>query len=477
MALSDAMNRKTRPYQFYGMETAVCSTCLRRVEAKILLTDDSVLLRKWCPLHGFETVLLADDVAYWRRARERFLKPPEMPQKFQTPMKWGCPYDCGLCPDHQQHGCLTVVEITDQCNLNCPVCYAESGTHRQGQHRDLDTVKRMLDGLVESEGEPDVVQLSGGEPTLHPQFLEIVAEAKARPIRHLMVNTNGVRIANDPAFVEALIPYRKNFEVYLQFDSLRDAVHQRIRGARLSKVRMGALEALEKAGISTTLVVTLQKGLNDDEIGDIIEFATQWECIRGVTLQPTQEAGRVEGYDPAVHRLTLTEVRRKVIEAEQSPFGPSDIVPVPCHPEVLAMGYALKQGGKIQPLTGLIPEEMLVSGSENTVRFEGNPRIRGQLDALFSTGIGPEGQSAKLADVLCCLPQVEVGDLSYKNIFRLMIVQFLDRRDLTVTNAKKSCVHFAREDGTLVPFDTFNVFYRDGRRERLEQLRAEIPTR
>lgn len=467
-------DRKTRPWLFYGTETAVCSTCLRRVEAKILLTEERVLLKKWCRHHGFETVLLADDVEYWRRAREKFLKAPEVPGRFQTPMRWGCPYDCGLCPDHQQHSCLTVVEITDHCNLSCPICYAESGPHRPN-HRDLATVERMLDAVVASEGAPDVVQLSGGEPTLHPQFLEIVQAAKDRPIRHLMVNTNGVRIAREPAFVDALVPFRKDFEIYLQFDSLRDEVHQRIRGAKLSGIRRQALENLEQRGISTTLVCTLEKGVNDDEIGAIIEYALQWDCVRGVTFQPTQEAGRVDGYDPAVHRLTLTEVRRRVIEAEQSPFGAADIVPVPCHPEVLAMGYALKLDGEVTPLTGLIPEELLISGSANTVRFEGNPRIRGELDLLFSTGIGPEGQAGKLGDVLCCLPRVKVGALSYANIFRVMIVQFLDRRDLTVTNAKKSCVHFARPDGTLVPFDTFNIFYRDGRRERLEALRDEVP--
>ena len=120
------MIRKTRPYTFYAMETAVCSTCLRRVEAKVLLDGERVLLRKWCPHHGFETVLLADDATYWRRARERFLKPPEVPQRFQTPMKWGCPYDCGLCPDHEQHSCLTVVEVTDHCNLYGAVQFDKS---------------------------------------------------------------------------------------------------------------------------------------------------------------------------------------------------------------------------------------------------------------------------------------------------------------------------------------------------------------
>ncbi len=469
------MTRKNRPYTFYAMETAVCSTCLRRVEAKILLQErgdqEHVLLRKWCPQHGFETVLLADDAAYWRRARERFLKPPEMPGRFQTPMKWGCPYDCGLCPDHQQHACVTVVEITDQCNLRCPICYADSGPHRL-QHRSLAEIEAMLDTVVASEGVADVVQISGGEPTIHPEFLRVLELARERPIRHLMVNTNGVRIAKDPELVEALAVHKKNFEIYLQFDSLRDAVHERIRGARLANVRQQALERLEEAGISTTLVVTLQRGVNDDEIGAIVDHALSFRCVRGVTFQPTQEAGRVEGYAADTHRLTLTEVRRRLIEA--TPFEAADIVPVPCHPEVLAMGYALKnpEGPSIQPLTGMIPEDVLIGGTANTIRFEG--ALRGELDALFSTGLGPEGQAGKLADVLCCLPRVELGELSYENVFRVMIVQFLDRRDLTVMNAKKSCVHFARPDGTLIPFDTFNTFYRDGRRARLEELRAAV---
>lgn len=463
------MDRKTRPYTFYAMETAVCSTCLRRVEAKILFQDERVLLRKWCPHHGFETVLLADDVDYWRRARERFLKPPEMPARFQAPMKWGCPYDCGLCPDHQQHSCVSVVEITDQCNLTCPICYADSSPHRLS-HRSLAEVEAMLDTVVKSEEAADVVQISGGEPTIHPQFLEILAAARARPIRHLMVNTNGIRIAKDPELVAELAKHKKNFEIYLQFDSLRDDVHARMRGARLTGVRQAALERLQEAGISTTLVVTLQKGVNDDEIGAIVDHALTFDNVRGVTFQPTQEAGRTTAYEPDLNRLTLTEVRRRLIE--ETAFQPADIVPVPCHPEVLAMGYALKLDGKVTPLTGMIPEDILIGGTANTIRFEG--ALRGELDALFSTGIGPEGQAGKLADVLCCLPRVELGELDYSNVFRVMIVQFLDKRDLTVMNAKKSCVHFARPDGQLIPFDTFNTFYRDGRRERLEQLRAEV---
>ncbi len=127
---------------------------------------------KWCPAHGTERVLMSDDVAWYRACREVYVKQPEMPQQFNTPMQYGCPYDCGLCPDHMQHSCLSIIELTDQCNLQCPTCYAGSGPHVE-QHHSFEDIVRMLDAVVANEGEPDVVQLSGGEPTLHPRFFSI----------------------------------------------------------------------------------------------------------------------------------------------------------------------------------------------------------------------------------------------------------------------------------------------------------------
>ena len=133
-----------------------------------------------------------------------------MPLVYSTPVKWGCPYDCGLCTDHEQHSCLTLVEICDYCNLRCPVCYAASGPERQ-QFRTLPQIEKMLDAVVRNEGHPDVVQLSGGEPTVHPDFFTVVEMAKARPIKHLMVNTNGVRIAQEEDFVKRLADLQRRF--------------------------------------------------------------------------------------------------------------------------------------------------------------------------------------------------------------------------------------------------------------------------
>jgi len=468
------MGHKVRPYLYYDHAVSVCTTCLRRVEASILIKGGSVFLEKWCPHHGRERVLIADDADYYRLSRERFIKPPELPQRFNTERRWGCPYDCGLCPEHMQHSCLTLLEVTDHCNLRCPICYADSGPHRPG-FRDMATIERMLDAVVANEGEPDVVQISGGEPTLHPQFFEILDAARRRPIRHLMVNTNGLRIAKEPDFAARLAGYMPGFELYLQFDSLRDEVHQELRGARLREVRLRALEQLNRHDISTTLVVTVKKGLNDGELGDIIEFALQQPCVRGVTFQPIQDAGRAEGFDPETNRLTLTGVRRRILE-QSTRFKPADIIPVPCNPDCLAMGYALKLGDAVVPLTGLVPQDTLINAGRNTIVVERDEELREHVFRLFATNHSPEGQACSLSDLLCCLPQVQApSEIGYRNVFRVLIMAFVDAHGFDLRAVKKSCVHIVQPDGRLIPFDTFNLFYRDGLVNRLAELRAEVP--
>ncbi len=454
------MSRTVRPYLFYDIAVSICSRCYRKVEAKIVFEDDRVFMLKHCPTHGGEKVLVADDVMYYRRCREVFIKPPEMPQRFNTPVKYGCPYDCGLCSDHQQHSCLSLVEICDACNLRCPVCYAESGPERQ-QFRSLAQVEAMLDAVVRNEGEPDVVQISGGEPTIHPQFFEILESAKRRPIRHLMLNTNGVKIASEESFARRLADFTPDFEVYLQFDSFERDALMALRGADLRGVRQRALDRLNEFGISTTLVVTLKKGLNDEEIGKVIEFALKQDCVRGVTFQPIQATGRLEDFDPERDRLTLTEVRRRILK-QTNVFRPEDMIPVPCHPDSLAMAYALKVGGRVVPLTGMIDPEVLINGGANTIIYEQDDVVREGVFKLFATNHSPESGARSLRDLLCCLPHVSVPpDLGYNNIFRILIVQFIDAYSFDVRSVKKTCIHIVHPDGRLIPFDTYNLFYRD----------------
>ena len=241
----------------------------------------------------------------------------------------------------------------------------------------------MLDAVVVSEGEPDLVQISGGEPTIHPQFFAVMAAVRRRPIRHLMINTNGLRIAREPGFAERLSAFMPRFEVYLQFDSLRREALQNLRGADLTRVRLDALTALERNNISTTLVVTLKKGVNDSEIAEIVRFALRWRCVRDVTFQPVQDAGRNEGFESERHRLVLTEIRRRIAEAG-GVFALEDLIPLPCNPDQICIGYGLCNGDQVAPITSLLPRDILVAAAPNTMSFEAYPELRKRIFDLLS---------------------------------------------------------------------------------------------
>ncbi|UTD16080.1 radical SAM protein [Tenacibaculum mesophilum] len=460
-----------RKYNYYDFTLSLCPECLKRVDAKIVFEDDKVYMLKRCREHGSSKVLIADDIEYYKNIRN-YNKPSEMPYTFNTKTDYGCPYDCGLCPDHEQHSCLTVVEVTDRCNLTCPTCYAGSSP-TYGRHRTLEEVKAMLDAVVENEKEPDVVQISGGEPTIHPQFWEILDYAKSLPIRHLMLNTNGIKIAKDFAFAERLKTYTPDFEIYLQFDSFEDSVLRELRGADLNEIRRQAIENLNKLNLSTTLVVTLQKGLNDHEIGKVIDYALQQKCVRGVTFQPTQIAGRLEGFNPETNRMTLTEVRRKIME-QTDVFNADDLIPVPCNPDALVMGYALKLGGEVFPLTRYINPNDLLDNSKNTIIYEQDEALHGKMIELFSTGNSVEVAEENLKSIMCCLPNIDAPELGYDNLFRVIIMQFIDAYNFDVRAVKKSCVHIVDKDNKIIPFETMNLFYRDDKKEYLEKLRQEI---
>lgn len=459
-----------RPYTYYDFTLSLCPQCLRRVDAKIVFENDNVYMLKNCSDHGFSKVLIATDIAYYKNIRN-YNKPSEIPLKFNTQAHYGCPYDCGLCNDHEQHSCLTIIEITDRCNLTCPTCYAMSSPH-YGRHRTLEEVVQMLDIIIANEGTPDVVQISGGEPTIHPDFFAILDIAKQKPIRHLMVNTNGIRIAKDKAFAKQLASYMPDFEIYLQFDSFKPEALTALRGKDLSDIRLQALEYLNEYNLSTTLVVTLQKGVNDDEIGKIIEFALKQPCVRGVTFQPTQVAGRLGKFNAATDRITLTDVRQKILE-QTDIFQPNDIIPVPCNPDALAMAYALKLGGQVFPMTRYVDPAHLLNNSRNTIIYEQDEALHQHMLKIFSTGISVDRVEENFKELLCCLPQIHAPGLSYENLFRIIIMRFIDAYDFDVRAIKKSCVHIVNKDGRIIPFETMNMFYRDEKETHVKQLQKE----
>ena len=459
-----------KDYTYYDFTVSLCSICLKRIDAKVVFQNSAVYLLKNCPEHGKQKVLIASDIPYYKKCRD-FMKPSEMPLKYNTETHFGCPYDCGLCPDHEQHSCLTLIEITDRCNLKCPTCYADSSPNK-GRNRTIEEVEKMLDVIVANEGEPDVVQISGGEPTIHPDFFKILELAKQKPIKHLMVNTNGIKIANDESFVKKLAEFMPNFEIYLQFDSFEAENLIHLRGKDLRDIREKAIENLNKYNISTTLVVTIQKGLNDHELGKIIEYGLKQKCARGVTFQPTQIAGRVENFNPETDRYTLTECRTGILEQYKG-FKPEDLIPVPCNPDAIVMGYALKIDGEVIPLTRMIDPGELLDNSKNTIGYEQDEKLKAHLIKLFSTGNSNEKMTEHMQTLLCCLPKINAPELSYENIFRVIIMSFMDAYNFDVRAIKKSCVHIVNKNNKIIPFETMNLFYRDEKNELLTELRKQ----
>jgi len=453
--------RPSKDYSFYGQTTSLCETCLALVPAKIAIEGDNVYYLKRCHEHGAQKTLVSTDAAYFKLAKD-FIKPGDLPLQYQSRTHYGCPYDCGLCPDHEQHSCLALIEINDECNLTCPVCFADSSPQKT-RNRSLAEVDAMLDTLVRSEGKPDLLQISGGEPTIHPQIVEILKLAKSKPIRHLMVNTNGIRIATDKAFVAELAKLKPAFEIYLQFDSMKRDALENLRGADLRKVREQALANLEEAGISTTLVCVVKKGVNDGEIGDIVRHALSFKCVRGITFQPVQDAGRNLDFDKNRDRMLLSDIRRAIAAQAGEVFAAEDIIPLPCNPDAISIAYGLRNGAKVTPITQLIPKEQLLGVAPNTISFEAYPDLRNRLFDLLSLASSGERTQTVLGDLLCCLPQVEVPDnLGYDRVFRIVIVQFLDKYNFCIAAVKRSCIHFVTPEGKIIPFDNYNLFYRSG---------------
>ncbi len=459
--------RKQSNYIYYGQTTSLCEECLDLIPTKIVIEDSNVYFLKRCKEHGIQKTQVSSDVDYFHWCKS-FLKPGDRPLTVQTKIEYGCPLDCGLCPDHEQHSCLALIDINQKCNLECPVCFADSSPAHT-ENLSLSQIEKMLDTLVASEGEPDVLQISGGEPTIHPQIMDVLRLAKSKPIRHVMLNTNGIRIAKDMEFVSELATLAPGFEIYLQFDSLEAKALKELRGADLTSIRQSALENLEKHNISTSLVVTVKKGVNDHEIGAIIEHALDFKCVRGITFQPIQDAGRNAEYCKDKDRLHLTDVRRAIYE-QSDHFQADDIIPLPCNPESIAIAYGIRNGKEVTPITSLIPKADMVAEVPNAISFEKNEPLRQRVEELFSLSTTEANSTERMESLLCCLPETPVLDnLGYENIFRITIIQFLDRFNFCVGNVKRSCIHFVTQEDEIIPFDTYNLFYRNN---LVEKLRA-----
>lgn len=488
-----------REHRFLGVTQSLCPECLAVVPAKIIVKDERrVYFRKRCPTHGVREDFVCSDVSQYDRME--FSLPGKAPLFGVEPDR-GCPLDCGLCTEHEQHTCIGLVEITAACNLTCALCYSASGPGQK--HLSVDECRRAIDRLVEVEGRPEVLQLSGGEPTIHPEFLAILDYACAQPIEIVMINTNGIRLAHDPGLVEQLARYKHRLEIYLQFDGLEDRTYQVLRGEALAEIKQRAVENLGRHGLRTILVATLQAGVNEHEIGGIVRFGLERPWITGVSFQPATYSGRFVLPESLERRITFPDVIRAIAQQTDGLFREDDFLPLPCaHPNCHSLSYAYRSGGRVVPLARFIDARKHLDLLANGITFT---RVRARelieqylgrtgccggncgpsVDSSFVqiatvNGGGPasglRAADAAEADALAdeFFSRAIAEQLSPADVFRVTITSFLDAYNFDIRRLMKCCIHHVLPSGHVIPFCAYNVLYRDGH-VTLPPLRALNP--
>jgi len=466
-----------RDYTFHNSTISFCNNCKNQVQSKIIFKQNQVYIKKLCSTCGETTSILEENQKYYE-TRKDFNKPSNI-TKTETKTKKGCPFDCGLCPDHDQHTCIGLIEITNSCNLNCPLCYANS---EKGEFLELNKIEQMMDFFQEREfNKAEILQISGGEPTVHPQIIKILKLAKTKNFKFVMLNTNGLKLANDENFVKEIANiYNKTggFEIYLQFDGLNDEIYTKLRGKPLLDIKLKAIKNLQKYKIPITLVTTVTKDVNENNLGEIIEFAQKEKYIRGINFQPVAFFGRVpKEFDPT-NRITLTGVIDRIqtqTQTNKNKIETSDFIPLPCNVERVSIGYFIKEkNNNYTSITKKIDIKKHLSEIKNSFAYNVDDFVENNIkkeknEQELQEEFNPVCNCMKfLKDLKPIIPvnlflksKQEKIDYINNNIFRISISSFIDKYNFDLQSMKKECVHVITPDLKRIPFSAYNMIHRN----------------
>lgn len=433
-----------------GDTLSLCPLCLKRLPARRVPDGDTVRLTRTCPEHGEfrEPVWVGEPaMSSWRRPKK-----PSPPNPGGTTAK-GCPYDCGLCPQHAQHTCSALVEITARCDLGCPVCFASSG-EAHSPEPDLDELKLMFRELRARAGACNL-QLSGGEPTVRTDLEDIVRVAVKTGFAFVQLNTNGLRLGREQGFAKRLARAGLS-SVFLQFDG-SDAACAALRGRPLLAEKLAAVEACRKAGLGVVLVPTLARGVNDAECGDILRLALSLgPTVRGVHFQPMAAFGRHPGaaLERGLHGPTLPEVLTSLVSQSGGLLKISDFHPPGCEHSLCSFSGAFLRQGE----AGLSP----VSGGgccdPVPTALEGALKSRAFTARQWSAPANEPAPGVLADDFDRFLAQSGT-----RNRFSISCMAFQDAWTIDLERAQGCCIHVLAPDGALVPFCLYNLTSATGR--------------
>jgi 7,8-dihydro-6-hydroxymethylpterin dimethyltransferase len=479
------MRLKPRDYIIEEYTTSVCPQCFadrpRRsdesgtfIDALLVSHHDSIWLRRFCPQHGETESLYEEDADIWR-TRAGWSTPtlgitPDRPGNYG-----GFPhgYRDGLPASHGQHTCILLLNITQRCNFGCPTCYASALSPQTpaptNEHPTVDEILHTVDTILAREaGKLGVVMLSGGEPTVRRDLPDIIARLLDRNITRIMINTNGRRVARDDEFVEFLAAHRQQVEVYLQFDGLRPETYRALRGEDVAEEKHTALRRLSEAGIFTSLVACVQRGINEDEVGALIQLGLQTRRCSGLAIQPMFGSGRGTPFNP-LDRTTPTGVLRRLGAQTGGLVEAADFIPLPCsHKDCCDITYLLKTAdGSWKSLPKLVGKDELkrwIHVVSNTITFDsvtgsvGEMLKSGTLQRVFSEQlkVGAPDLALDIARMCGCIPGLpellgavwsRIGnressmDRAAERLFRVTVKMFMDAHTFHEARIRQCCVH------------------------------------
>jgi uncharacterized radical SAM superfamily Fe-S cluster-containing enzyme len=429
---------------------SLCPECLARIPALKVAVGHDVYLSKTCPEHGESRVVIwRGEPSYTDWARPKI---PVYPHVKATTIEKGCPFDCGLCPDHRQQTCTALLEITQRCDLRCSYCFADSGNGNCSDP-DMSLVRSWLEALLAS-GHPCNLQLSGGEPTVRDDLPEIVALACAMGFQFIQLNTNGLRLARDPSLVESL-KKAGLASVFLQFDGTDDKIHRALRGGPFLKAKLEAIHNCRQQELGVILVPTLVPHVNTDNIGDMIRFAFEHiGVVRGIHFQPVSYFGRYPGPPADTDRLTLPEVVRNLESQTSGLVRAGNFGPPGCENALCSFhgNFVLMPDDSVAPLTRYQPSDSCCLPAKAS---DGAHKSRKFVSEHWSfprmSKSGKENKGLSLGEWDILLQRADTHMLCISGM------AFQDVWNVDLERLKDCCIHVVRHDGRIVPFCAYNL--------------------
>ena len=426
---------------------ALCPICLKTIPAIKVQRGSEVWLEKTCPEHGSFLVQIAKDA---ERFFDKTYDVEGKPFQAITPFNGNCGPDCGWCDAHKQHICTGLIEITEACNLACPICYFGK---KSTQHITVEEFKVRLQTLLTAEqGHLDVLQISGGECLIHPQFKEILQESLHADIGRILVNTNGLRLLTDTDTFDLIKQHKDRVEIYLQFDGFDDEVYKTLRGKSLLTQKQEILKQLNVAEIKTCLAVTVYQE-NLKEIPAILKLAVELKHISGITFQRLTKVGSAAGTEiPSVMQEDIL-----LAIANSGYMKYKDLIPLPCsHENCTSLGFLFCQGDKVYSLGDYIDYSKCKTQLSNRIAFDKtilDYMQKNVCKCFVGKVLGDNFMLDKLQEF------AQGNGSSYKDmkIVRIIVKNFMDADTVDWQRAQKCCTGVSVGNGKVIPFCVHNA--------------------